>query len=300
MEYHIDREIRLREETEYRNLYSWYLQEFTKDGKGDSSKPIPWQWSFNFTASTVRYNKRIHLERRDGDEPIRTGSEVISATLQPASSDGFGPHFSMFGTNREIKNFSLSVFRLEDDQESEKCQAWGIVSYTTEIDFHSETEEDTLGVEISLTSRNFDDLRELVRNRSADDLLHMRIGGVSGFYSDWSPSISTSFVKVLTSGTDQEVIKPDACTIDPPRLGTIRDFSLSFTRRVGLNHPEDAGDKATVASTQVAEPSEDAVGKEKYNAMPLDQLVRAHEPFTKLSIPLWILVFLLVAILLFK
>jgi hypothetical protein len=302
MDSHIDREIRLSEESEFRTLYSWFLQEFTTDGKGDSSKPIPWEWSFNFTASAISYQKNIELEKSENDYPVRSGSESINATLQPTSSDGFGPHFSMFGTNRRIHKFYLGVYRLKDDREPEHCRAWGSVSYTTEIDFHEETEEDELGFEITLHSRNFDDLRELVRTRSTDDLLHVRVSGVSGFYSDWSPSISTNFVKVLTSEKEQKIIKPEGCAIDPPRLGSVRRFALSFRRRVLLSAPKGAepDETAETVAAQTAEPSEEAVRKEQYDAMLLARLVHAQQGLDKLRVPLWIVVFLLVAVLLFK
>ncbi len=33
MDYHLEREIRLSEESDYKSLYSWSLQEYDKEGK---------------------------------------------------------------------------------------------------------------------------------------------------------------------------------------------------------------------------------------------------------------------------
>ncbi|MEO8629682.1 MAG: hypothetical protein ABI612_16520 [Betaproteobacteria bacterium] len=82
MEYHIEREIRLSEKSDYASLYSWFLEEFTKDGKSAGRKLIPWAWNFYFTATEISYRKNIKLE--PSEERPHTHNEYIRATLTPS------------------------------------------------------------------------------------------------------------------------------------------------------------------------------------------------------------------------
>jgi hypothetical protein len=52
--------------------------------------------------------------------------------------------FSMFGTNRAIRDFTLQVRPRDDSADAERCDAWGSVSYTTESDFRNKTIEDCI------------------------------------------------------------------------------------------------------------------------------------------------------------
>ncbi|MEO8629681.1 MAG: hypothetical protein ABI612_16515 [Betaproteobacteria bacterium] len=169
----------------------------------------------------------------------------------------------MFGTDRELKDFSLTIHRVENDRATEQCRVWGYVSYTAEVDFSYETHDDTLGVDISLTPQKFDDLRELIRHDGVDDL-EVLLSAVSGFYAEWSSSISTDDVKVLTPDKEQKILTPEGCTIDPPRLGGVGECALMFTRRSILAHP-----KAEPAKPDEAE--EDLSGEAAYRNSVLRQ-----------------------------
>lgn len=55
------------------------------------------------------------------------------------------------------------------------------------------------------------------------------VGRVAGFYSDWSPSISTSEIKVLASAHDEQHIRvPAGSEIDLPRLGQVVEAHLDI------------------------------------------------------------------------
>lgn len=314
MDYHIDHEVRLSEDSEHKSLYSWSLQEFSKDGKKIGSDQIPWAWNLYFTASELRYNKSIRLEladKTDGKAELykpAEESESLSATLHPGiCQDGEWLErqttFSMFGTNRRIENFTLGIYRLDDADSNERCNVWGCVSYTTDIDFHNETMDDVVIIHIWLSSKKFDDLREMARNQSVD-MVQVRLGGVSGFYSEWSPSISTNTVKVLASGEEQTVVCPIGCEIAPPRLGTVGQFELSAARRSRLNpkqdlRPVDIGK----LFAEKSEEQESALIEESVreltdrNSVMLAQLDKAEHAVRRLSTPLWIIVILLLVLL---
>jgi len=139
----------------------------------------------------------------------------------------------MFGTNRTITEFSLRIFKVNDDSE-EQCSVWGGVSYTSEIDFHNETHPDTIEIHLALTNANFNKLAKIISNKSVD-VIRVGISRVSGFYSNWSPLSTTNCVKVLTCESEQEVIRPDGCDVFIPRLGEVGKFELSLITRCKLD-----------------------------------------------------------------
>jgi len=47
--------------------------------------------------------------------------------------------------------------------------------------------------------------------------MFLRVGQVAGFYSTWSPEVSTSNVKVLTGGSEQEINVPPAVKLNHGR-----------------------------------------------------------------------------------
>lgn len=261
--YHLDRKIRLSNDSKHESLYSWSLQEFDESGKQIGSDQIPWPWSLWCTANELSHNKSITNEYND-DETSISETETITAKLYPGNwRNGCledGTSYSMFGTDRKIKEFSLQIQALkeesqEDDdsldnlleldeaekqkqreeRKKERCCVWGCVSYTAEVDFRDETQEDIICIYIYLKPERFNRIVKAVNERQVDGLL-LRLDRVSGFYSEWSPAISTSRVKVLTaSSNDHNVIVPDNCNINPPRLGHVGSFWISFAQRLDLS-----------------------------------------------------------------
>jgi hypothetical protein len=64
------------------------------------------------------------------------------------------------------------------------------------------------------------------------DEMALSVKSVAGFYSEWSPSISTHRVKVLTSGSEQKIIMPPGHSFKPPRLGYVGAAELLINRRL--------------------------------------------------------------------
>jgi hypothetical protein len=60
----------------------------------------------------------------------------------------------------------------------------------------------------------------------------LRVGSVAGFYSEWSPSVSTRNVKVLTTGDQQKIILPPGVEFEPPRLSHVWEAELYINRRI--------------------------------------------------------------------
>jgi hypothetical protein len=238
---HLEREIRLSEKSEYENLYHWSLQEIDGDGNQVVEDQIPWGWTLYFSAGELRYSTSIESkidygeDHSPGSKSVVEG-EIISGKLHPAFyNDGRREDvatFSMFGTNRNIRNFDLSIM-LKGDESDESCKLWGCPSYTYENDFRDFTTDDTLAVSLILSADKFDRLGKMIRAQEVDEAT-LWLRGVSGFYSGCSPSISTTHVKVLTAHPEQKVVSPDNCPIDPPRLGEVEEFCLQVSKHCAL------------------------------------------------------------------
>jgi hypothetical protein len=96
----------------------------------------------------------------------------------------------MFGTDRAIKSFQLDIHPIADPAEQESCKAWGSVSYTSEIDFRDETVDDCIVFYLFVKPETFARYAAKIAHGSVDEMI-LSVGSVAGFYSEWSPSIST-------------------------------------------------------------------------------------------------------------
>lgn len=72
-------------------------------------------------------------------------------------------------------------------------------------------------------------------DQGAIDTILFSVRAVDGFYSEWSPLISTDKVKVLVSGDEHKFDLPPDFQGKPPRLGRVRDAQLVLCRRLELS-----------------------------------------------------------------
>jgi hypothetical protein len=309
MDAHLDNKIRLNNKTEHESLYSWCLQEINSEGEQLGRDLIPWAWGFHFTASELRLTQGFEFgelsifeddDKESKEESEFQDTEVIIATLHPGiCTDGKwledDPSFSMFGTNRTINDFTLRINAVEEEGEKEYCNVWGCVSYTAEIDFHDETTPDTIEIYLGLSKDRFNKIAELISSKTVD-VVRVGISRVSGFYSDWSPSISTNSVKVLARGSDQEIEIPEGCEIEPPKLGEVGKFDLTLTTRSKLNPKQNFNtlnisklfeDDYEIYEEEAEEEPEDI------NKLLLTKIARNQAELIKLKTPAWIIAILL-------
>jgi hypothetical protein len=289
MEFHLDREIRFAQEPEYKNLFSWFLQEFARDGTAVGPKFIPWTWSINFIASDMRYVQRIELNNFANKEDY--AYEYIEVNLRHEEQI----RFSFFGTDREIKKFSLMIRSLGDSRAEANnglavhCSSWGIISFTSEVDFEYHSQDDMVGFNLLIASTDFNKLCELARRRVVGDSLLFRVDGVSGFYAEWSPAVRTRAIKVLAQGKEHHVVKPEGQEL--PALRSVSEFSLSFAR---------AGALVPWATIRVDVPPRESDVKIS-DSGPSDkseelriQMSRLEALLKALQMPLWIIVLILI------
>jgi hypothetical protein len=305
MKYHLEHEIHLAKEAKYESLYAFYLQEKSAEGKWIGDKCIPWGWTARFSATDLTFYLAVEQERTALGEvdSSTSGSERIVGQLRSDEKRGrtgreYPCRYSMFGTDRSITNIVLEVARLKAEVADERCAVHGYVSYTDDVDFHDETESDALYVCIYLRPSSFDKLAHQVQSQQIDNL-SVGIGRVDGFYSEWSPSISTDHVKVLADGREQAVIADGEFDFTPPRLGSVGSFQLVATRRatlssevVPVDEPDDVGDEVEPIQSE----REIAVQSVRSLEKLTEQVVRSQDLIRALRVPLWIGVVLLLVL----
>ncbi|CAN7551700.1 hypothetical protein [Devosia sp. LjRoot3] len=234
MDYNLDRSLRFSASSEGKTLYTWSIGEFDEAGKQLGIDQIPWVWSLSFAATEMVLADSVSIKRNFKGEDVPAELEVgerhvIRAKLRPG--DPYRDHefhrqtkFRMFGTNRVIEQFTLDITPVAPG-EPERCWAWGSPEYEAEIDFYKRAEPDIVCFYMQVNPDKFDRYARRIADGTADELV-LRVQGVRGFYSEWSPSIFTREVKVLTPGTEHAVVAPDGKTYDVPRLGDIREGEI--------------------------------------------------------------------------
>jgi hypothetical protein len=245
MDYHVNRRIILRAESEYKSLYTWSLNELDKAGKGMGQAQVPWEWSADFTATEMMLHDQV-VVGRDSDNEDLSARVFIKAKLWPGfpwnTSSFDTTSYSMFGTDREIAEFNLNIMQLESDSEPERCHAWGSVGWTSEVDFRQMSVEDCVEFNLFVRSTTFSRYIKKIESSSLISA-SFRLRGVAGFYSEWSPSVSTSKIKVLANATDQRLEMPSGCGVNPPQLGEVKQAELSMQTRGNLTlFKQDSGD----------------------------------------------------------
>ncbi len=242
LEFHLERKIRLSEASKYKSLYKWCLQELDEDGNQIGADQIPSEWSHHFTGNNLAYSTSIGSvglpEDEDNPSELCKMQEFIFATLRPGVFRGGkwenATEFSMFGTKRTIRHFCLRIEKLKRDDPSEGCRIWGSASYTFETDHRDETTDDAVEVHLFISTDKFDRIADMIRKNEVD-ALHLHLGRICGFYSEWSPSVNTTRVKLLAADSAQQVMCREDCDIVPPRLGDVGEFDLQVIRRCVLD-----------------------------------------------------------------
>jgi hypothetical protein len=230
MKSHFDYGLRLETETEFKSLYGWAIHEIDADGHSIGGAQIPWKWRLYFSATSCLLIDELEIgnfskKEKEADDAII--DQFIIITLQPDDA----VMFSMFGTNRAVKNFTLEVRCLADGTKSEFCAARGKFSSTYEIDFVDVTDGDTLCFFLDVKTETFSKYVDLIRRSSIDDIKFF-VGSVDGFYSEWCGGLRTD-IKILLRDHDLNV--PTDFQGVPPRLGKVGEARLRVDRRLELS-----------------------------------------------------------------
>ena len=327
MENNLDFKVVINNKSEYESLYTWSINEVGEDGDKVKQNPflkrdyVPFHWSSYFLTKKLTYQSTFKLEKpldgffdeitdktfqkkrgsknkddevsdhHDHDKYNKNEQEVIFGDMVPDNRRSF-TDYSVFGTNRTIGSFDLLIYGVNEGEET--CHCWGSPSYTTEVDFRDMTTDDSFQVVVSVSHNRFKELKDSITNKSLSSL-QVILGGVKGFYSPWSPGISSSTIKILT--TRQPVEIPEDFDLEIPKLGIVNEIELipNLTQELVIleenedyEDDEDYDDKPTYTTGEYLQ------------KQTLDEIHSLKTIFEKLIKPLWILVGLMgVLVLLF-
>ncbi|HAU1234408.1 TPA: hypothetical protein ACMWW0_001964 [Legionella pneumophila] len=289
--------IYLDENPEYKNLYDWSLKE---GKKGESFVPLEDTWLY-FTASELRYNysfdilstETCNLNRAEINTNIETTEEkegYISGSLHPGISQDaenleHNNTYSMLGTDREIKKFSIIIKKTKNPDDQAECKFGGNASSTFDLDVSDITFDDEIFIHLTLKPKQFDYIAELIKFKRMDRMEVMLVCS-SGLYSFWEPySSMVHYIKVLTNSKDHKVIIPEGSKIVPPRLGLSKvDFNLKIIQRCLLNSKQDLSDTVEDNDQNIQDEN-----IQKYEQMHKELLNRLERLEKIVGFPLWVI-----------
>ena len=244
MDYLLDGRIKINSEPKYKSLYSWCLNEVDDNGNIHGDDEIPWNWDFYFIGSLLQVVRNISFgdvydddgEKLEG-KSVSQSKRIIGQLHSGDCSDGRNLEdttiFRMFGSKRKIEFFNLEIRHVENEKD-ENCRIDGIPSYSFELDFRHAVEPDYIGVVFYVAKTRFDEIANLIEKKSVDHV-RVRLGGVSGIYSTWSPSISTTTAKILTRQHLNFIDGEDEIKSTLPTIGDVEEFSLTLITNNQLN-----------------------------------------------------------------
>jgi hypothetical protein len=243
MTVHLDRHLKINAAPEYKSLYGWAINEVDGDGRILGRDQIPWTFSHYFSSTKISTIDILEIEQgfKLGDVNARLDSSLYDESVfksrrhivvQLRAGDSRSDEdparktaYRMFGTSRIIEKIQLDITMLASDDEAEYCVASGIVSYTYENDFRDHTEKDALYFDLKVKPTTFERYTSRISEGTIEHCV-LRVSQVAGFYSEWSPSISTDSIKILTRNSEHRFENVGDLSFDPPRLGAVGQASL--------------------------------------------------------------------------
>jgi hypothetical protein len=142
----------------------------------------------------------------------------------------------MMGTDRTIRSFEITIASNGDEEADEICTVWGCVAYTYEVDFTEDVTDDTILFNLYVKPSTLARYLDLIRQEAVTQAV-LRVQRVDGFYSDWSPAISTDFIKVLTADKSHVIEIEPGQSDDFRRLGKVGEASLYLRKVIDLPIP---------------------------------------------------------------
>ena len=299
MENNLELKVVLNENPERSLLGKWCLDEYDSNDKKVDGDYIPWAWPCYFRSDQLRVIRQLELNRYDENYALldksRSDYKVsVVGDLRSGRSDEDSildrVSYSLFGTNRRITKFHLSITTARDQDGLQGCRIYGIPSYDSEdSNFISKTEDDYFGIDLYIDENELNDIVQAVESKNADNIV-LRISGVSGFYSYWSPTINTSHIKILTSY--HIIAKPEGSTISPYLIGTADEFWISLAKKSDNNLDIEPG-------TEITEKNPERTVREDlaYLSNSVDSL---RTIANSLKYPLWLILIALLIIIFIK
>ena len=238
MDYLLERKVKINREPEYKSLYSWCLNELDENDKVIGRDLVPFAWRFWFTGASLNVTTKLEVER---DFETDASKASTSKTIRGKFYSGIcfdGKNlddevsFSIFGTARTIKEFSVSISEVASEKE-EVCWFTAFPSFESEgAEFQTVIENDYAGFDIYVHSEKFNELVKLIESRSLNSV-SFSVKGVDGVYAHWTPTIKTYAAKILT--TDNVIEGVGETKFEGSTVSKVEEFSINFTSQTSLN-----------------------------------------------------------------
>jgi len=255
--YELNRTIKLNNDSKYSSLYNWSLQEYDSNGDKVGLEFITQQiGSIYLNVEKLTYIDSFKRSGYDVKSSEFSESEHIYGELTP--NDPYVPSwrqntFSMFGTDREIKHFGITIYRTDDgqlgdtrsrlagkkgliDSKKEGCDLVSFIGSKEDgdLDIEPHEAEDSLYISVYLNEERFNKIVQHIKDGIR--VRHISIAHADGFYNAWTPSIHLEDIKVLSDSTTfekdapyiQQVETAKKCDITPPRVGEVYGFDMVF------------------------------------------------------------------------
>jgi hypothetical protein len=335
MNHELNRTIKLNDDSEFSPLYSWSLEEFDSEDNKVEEGFIPMQiGSVYLSVERLVYYNSIEGSKYGQESSGFQESEHIQGELktlkqhsqlrQPTSNT-----FSMFGTDREIKDFAISIYKTDNGDtgkgmsfsgkkiDSKKENAYFSASIgwqdDEDLDLPAHSAEDSLFINVFLKEEKFNKILKYIND--GVNAKFMRIGHTDGFYNKWTPSIHLEDIKILSDDKSfekdepylQQVEIPKECDITPPRLGRLYDFNIHFSIESNIsvddnNENEDEDDYKDDYETDNPVELESSTDVISYQLSQISDLglKLSKSSLVALRLPLWIIAITLLLILVFK
>lgn len=244
----LERKVRLNENSKHQSLYKWCLNEYDEKGNRVGDDYIPWVWTLYFTGSSIKLSNSFSTKGLHGSSLLEPNNDIdkklevkqectIDAILHPGiCSDGVDldktVEFQMFGTNRSIKEFRLTICQVESGK-NELSSMHAIPSYEQDYDFGGGATGDYVGFYIALNKERFEEIKRLIESRLVDSL-YLSVSVVSGFFARWSPDIHTSLVKIISPHHEVEGVE-DLEKISTDKGTKVGEFDLRINTKNKLD-----------------------------------------------------------------
>jgi hypothetical protein len=296
MKYQTDKKIEVQELSG--GLYSWCLNEIDVNTGKRGEDLIPWASYLYFMGSSFKVVNNLFsddcIDPVDGaNKACSKFSQVVVGVFHPGvCSDGENlddvVEYSMFGRDKPITEIDV---RITSDGGAESFKLNGSPAYVYELDFSKQYQKDWVEFNINLSKENFDKLVELVDLNKVESAT-LLLKAVSGFYSEWSPSIKTGFIKILTDKHKIENI--GVSQIKPPVLESFEEYG-SF--ELWLGNTKNLNVKPQGKSFNIQEAFKVEYEEEEDEEIPellIDTLNRSNTDLANkvasiLKLPLWII-----------
>ena len=295
MENLLNRQVQLSEESD-----SWFLKEFDANGIQIGGDQVPTKHTIDLYAYDLNFSSDLYAAsntKTHTNESITAKLNLGWVDTNEMASGSWWPELSMFGTDRYIKHFSLSIKKLDDNLTPDHCEMIGRLAWEDDMmgyedgDYFCGTTEfdDWIAIILYLRPKQFDKLAESIKSQLIYSINLSLIA--SGTYANRATydSERPSLLKILLDTYSQKVVIPEDSLIKPEVLGNVDWFKLSI-QECGRAFPERAfrpidNIEESPSVNGEAKDLNDELNKDilNINTLLLDQLVHTESALKSLS-----------------